>query len=260
MKKELKQAIEKHGFKVYGNLVMIEGNLYPLPLVQGNEKLGKSVWHSSTLPTNKTISAITKGGEIVSEVGTCPCTCEGCYGTTGNYRFNSVILSLIMRTRLLRNYPDIYFLLVDLQITFENVQKLRIHATGDFIKGEATGYINVLKNHQSVKAWSYTKCEIVGEIEDLDHMPNCNIVKSKIFGYGFNFGKVAYIANVYYALKRLGKSVHICECGIDKNKHCSDCSACSENEFVLFIEHSTGYKPEKDYGFTKLVSLIKNQK
>ena len=194
-----------------------------------------------------------------TEKGTCPMTCKGCYGTCGFYTFNSTKYYLIMRTRLLKNYPEIYFLLVALQIEHEHIEKLRIHATGDFLPGEAKGFYNVLIQFPHVKAWTYTKCEISGEIALLDSLTNCNIVKSIIPHCGFNYGHVAYIANMYYYLKRLNKSVYICRCGIDKNQHCSSCNGCSDHEYVLFVEHSTGYNAADDYGYNKLVSLIESQ-
>ena len=79
MKTATKKAIEtKLGLKTFGNMVMIDDVLYPVPLVQGNDKLGNVVWHSSTLPTNKTITCVDKQGNEISEQGTCPATCKGC--------------------------------------------------------------------------------------------------------------------------------------------------------------------------------------
>lgn len=260
MKALTKNTIEKElNLKVYGNYVMIDGVLYPLPLVQGNEKLGKIVWHSSTLPTNKEFTIKDKAGNVHTEKGTCPLTCKGCYGTTGNYRFNTTKYALMMRTRLLRQHMDIYFKLVDIQLRCENIKKLRIHAVGDFIKGEAIGFYNVLLNHPEVKAWTYTKVKNDDDIKTLDSLKNCNVVKSIIPCKGFNFGTIPYIGQLYYYLKRLGKSVYICRCGIDKNQHCSDCDGCSTHEYVLFIIHSTGYNPKKDYGYDKMVALINSQ-
>lgn len=258
MKASLRKAIESNGYKVYGNLVMVNGSLYPLPLVQGNEKLGKTVWHSSTLPTTKEFT-ITYKGETLTEKGTCPTNCKGCYACTGNYNFNSTLYSLAKRTELLRRYPNMYFWLVGLQIEHENIQVLRIHASGDFIDGEAYGWCNVLTDCPSVKAWTYTKRPILGEIADLDALPNCNIVKSCIPAHGYNFGHIEYIARTFYDLKRQGETVHICRCGIDKNQHCSDCTGCADNKYVLFVEHSTGYKPEKSPYWNKFIELVNGQ-
>ena len=142
----------------------------------------------------------------------------------------------------------------------EDIERLRIHATGDFITGEAKKYYELLKEFSHIKAWTYTKVTNDSDIELLDSLPNCNVVKSIIKGYGFNFGHVPYIANVYYYLKRNNKSVYICRCGIDSNQHCSNCDGCSDHDYVLFLEHSTGYKAESDYGFQKMVDLIESQK
>lgn len=255
----LKKAIEAAGYRVYGNYVMINGELFPLPLVQGNEKLGTLVWHSSTLPTNRQFEIVTPSGEIVTACGTCPTTCPGCYATSGNYRYPKQRYSLYMRTRLLREYPAVYFLLVRLQLTHENISRLRIHAAGDFIPGEAAGFMDVLKEFPHVIAWTYTKLPIAGEIAALDALPNCNIVKSVIPGHGFNYGHIEYIAAVFYALKRAGESVYICRCGIDDNQHCSDCDGCAKHKYVLFVEHSTGYNPKKSPFWKRFIELVEKQ-
>ena len=256
-----KNAIEKAGFKVYGSYVMIDGTLFPLPLVQGNDKLGRRVWHSSIVPTNETMTAYDAAGNEISESGTCPCHCAGCYADNrGRYKMNSVKYALIMRTKLLREYPAIYFLLVRIQLTHERIERVRIHAAGDFIESEARGWYDVLKDFPAILAWTYTKHEWNQDLELLDSLPNMNIVKSIIKGCGFNFGHVAYIAQLFYRLKRAGKKVYICRCGIDPNQHCSDCDGCATYEYVLFIEHSTKYNAKKDYGFKKLAALIENQK
>lgn len=260
MKTATKKAIENLGFKIYGNFVMIESVLYPLPLVQGNDKLGKDVWHASTLPTNQDITVENpETGDTITETGTCPLSCPGCYGTAGHYVHNDIKYYLIMRTKLLRQYPDIYFKLVRIQLENENIKKLRIHATGDFIPGEALSYYNVLIDFPSIKAWTYTKVTGDTDISLLDTLENVNIVKSIIPGRGFNFGPVAYIAATYYYLLNQAESVYICRCGIDKNQHCSNCDGCSDHKYVLFIEHSTGYNAAADYGYNKMIQLIESQ-
>lgn len=269
MKSVIKKAVENMGLKTFGNFVMINDVLYPFPLVQGNEKLGTEVYHGSTLPGTTTTSCEfeDKAGNIhiESEPGTCPFDCVGCYGKTNNYQYESTKYYLIMRTKLLRKYPHIYFQLVEIQLRYENIEKLRIHATGDFIPGEAMGYYNVLKKFPHIKAWTYTKVENDSDIQLLDSLHNVNVVKSIIPGFGFNFGHVAYIANMFYSLKRAGKSVFICRCGTENKKkpetiqHCSDCNGCSDHEYVLFIEHSTKYNARKDYGYSKLVALIHSE-
>ena len=260
MKAITKKAIEtKLGLKVYGNMVSINETLYPVPLVKGNSKLGKNVYHSSTLPTNKTVTCIDKQGNEISEQGTCPATCKGCYGTTGHYKQNSVKYYAMMRTKLLKNYPEIYFQLVAIQLECEQVEKSRIHAIGDFIPGEAMGFYKAMKELPHIKSWTYTKVENDPDIELLNSLPNVNVVQSVIKGWGYNYGHVAYIAALYYYLKRNNESVYICRCGIDPEQHCSDCDGCSDHKYVLFLEHSTGYNPKTDYGYDKFVQLVNNQ-
>lgn len=262
MKSATKKAIQTElNLKVFGSMVKINNDLYPLPLVQGNDKLGNVVWHSSTLPTNHTITAINPTtNETISACGTCPTTCEGGYCQTGHYNQNRNKFLLIKRTELLRKYPEIYFELVRIQLENEDIEKFRIHAVGDFLEHEIKGYIELLPQFPTLKAWTYTKCHNSDLLDKLDSLPNMNIVKSVIHGYGYNYGHIAYIAALYYALKRMGKTVYICRCGIDKNQHCSDCNGCTNHEYVLFVEHSTGYNPETDYGYDKFVALVESQK
>lgn len=74
-------------------------------LIDGNNKIGKGCFHFSTLPTNQ-IYDVTINGKSYSVKGTCACHCDGCYATKGNYRFNSVIVSLAIKTILIRNDLD----------------------------------------------------------------------------------------------------------------------------------------------------------
>lgn len=260
MKKALKEMIEKNErLKVFGDYVRIDGgNLYPLPLVNGNDKIGKGVWHASTLPTNETITC-TFNGVTYSEMGTCPLKCNGCYGTKGNYNYNDTKYYLLMRTRFLKNYPALYFYVALCQIKAENIKYIRVHATGDFIPGEASGWYEIFKSNKDIKGWTYTKVNFNNEITALDSLDNFNIVKSIIPGCGFNFGHIDYILSVYDHLKSKGETPYICRCGIDKNQHCSNCTGCSRNKYVLFIEHSTEYKAEKDSLYSTIKELIEAQ-
>ena len=259
MKKELKNKIEALGLPVNGNKIIIDGTAYPLPLVKGNKKIGGGVWHASTLPTNQIITAYTAAGVELQERGTCPCTCNGCYGTRGNYRFNSVKMALLMRTRLLRRYPEIYFQLVSAQIESENIQNLRVHATGDFIENEARGWFETFKKYPDLIGWTYTKCQIAGDIALLDSLSNFNIVDSIVKGCGYNFGHIDYILAVWEKLKAENKNVYICRCGVDKNQHCETCRGCSLNKHVLFIEHSTDYNAAADPLYSTISELINAQ-
>lgn len=254
-KKEIYSAYDIH----YNNGKIIApkfGFINPL-LVNGNTKLGKGVWTFSTLPTNKDFH-VTISGQAYTVKGTCPCHCDGCYATKGNYNFSSVQNSLAVKTILCREYLDFVKCAIIAQIKAENIQLCRIHASGDFFSDE---YISMWK--EIVEAcpecvfWSYTKNSKAENA--FDGFQNCNIVKSIIPGFGFNFGKCGYILKVYKALQEIGKPVYICRCGVDKNQHCTNCKGCSKNEFVLFIEHSTGYNAESDELFPVLKALIDSQ-
>lgn len=260
MKKALKEMIEKNeSLKVFGDYVRVNGgDLYPLPLVNGNEKIGKGVWHASTLPGNEVIT-FDHNGVTYSECGTCPLTCPGCYGLTGNFRYSNVKYFLMQRTRFLKNYPALYFYVAMYQIKAENIKYIRVHATGDFIPGEAAGWKTIFESMPYLKGWTYTKVNFNDEITALDSLDNFNIVKSIVPGCGFNFGHIDYILSVYDRLQSKGETPYICRCGIDKNQHCSNCTGCSRNKYVLFIEHSTDYKADKDSLYSTIKELIEAQ-
>ena len=232
------------------------GTIAPL-LVNGNSKLGKDVWTFSTLPTCKIFNACVLGQDVEIK-GTCPCTCEGCYGTKGNYRFSSVRDSLALKTFLCYKYLPFVKCAIMAQIKADNIKLVRIHATGDFFSNEYIAmWQEIVRTCPNTIFWTYTKNKQAEKA--FIGCPNANIVKSVVEGYGFNFGHCGYIMQVYKALQEKGIPVYICRCGIDKNQHCTTCKGCSKNEFVLFIEHSTDYKAEKDPLFPVLRDLIESQ-
>lgn len=260
MKKQLKQIIETYpGATVRGNEILYKGVLYPLPLVRGNKKIGRGVWHASTLAGCGVWSCYDGDGVLQVERGTCPLTCAGCYGCAGCYLFNNVKWSLMRRTRFLRNNPALYFHCVKAQIIAQRVKLLRVHATGDFLPGEAAGYIDVFKTFPHLIGWTYTKHEITGDIRKLNALINFNIVDSNIRGCGFNFGKAAYILKVYDKLQRAGRTPYVCRCGVDKNQHCDKCNGCALNTNVLFLYHGADYDPETDPDYITLKELINAQ-
>lgn len=261
MKKESKKQIyARYGIKFENNKIYCEYlNMWINPLlINGNEKIGKGCYHFSTLPTNQIFHVVINGCSYDVK-GTCVCNCIGCYATKGNYRFESVKVSLAIRTILIRNALDFVENAISAQIECENIKLLRIHASGDFDSFEyAMMWHRIAKRFSDVAIWTYTK---VKEYETLfDDVPNANIVKSIIHGFGYNFGKCSYILTVYNALVEQGKTVYICRCGIDKNQHCTNCKGCSKNEYVLFIEHSTDYVAEKDPMFETVKAIIESQK
>jgi hypothetical protein len=139
--------------------------------------------------------------------------------------------------------------------------EVRIHAAGDFNTRNPEEYAEtwkrIVKENPNFLFWTYTK---IKKFENLfDDTENGNIVKSIINGVGYNFGHCDYIIRVFNMLKKAGKNVYICRCGIDKNQHCENCRHCATSEFVLFIEHSTSYNAEKDPRFDELKAIIDAQ-
>lgn len=200
----MKKLTKKEIYKQYG-IDVIDGKLEsPLglvnpPLIDGNSKIGKGVWHFSTLPANIDFNVNVNGNSMTVR-GTCPCKCPGCYAMTGNFRYQSVKDSLAVRTVLARDYMAWTENAINAQIAAENIKIIRIHASGDFFNmGYALMWRRIAENNPSVLFWTYTKnkeCQSV-----FDGLGNANIVKSVIPGKGFNFGHCDYILACYEYLK-----------------------------------------------------------
>jgi len=259
--KETKQAIyARYGVQFdpkTGNILApMFGWIRPL-LIDGNSKLGKGVWTFSMLPGNF-YHHVTVDGSPVEILGTCPCNCPGCYAQTGLFNTPDVKAANARKTALARMYLDFVKRAIMAQIKADKIKLLRIHAAGDFFSVE---YINmwrdIIKATPGTIYWTYTKNPVAESA--FDDLKNANVVKSLIPGMELNYGPCKYVMDAYKALKSMGKNVYICRCGIDKNQHCVNCTGCSKNEYVLFVEHSTKYKAEKDPLYQELVALIESQ-
>lgn len=230
-------------------------------LIDGNGKIGKGVWHFSTLPGLE--DYFSEKWDLAVK-GTCPCNCEKCYGMRGNYCFKSTKDALAIRTFIARE--DLEFLKAEIirEIRKHKIKAVRVHATGDFFSKEYVQmWIDIAIECSETVFWTYTKAEGKGfdsELEMFNSLPNCNIVPSVIKDFGFNFGHIDYLLRVFKSLKAEGKDPYICPCGTDKNQHCNNCKGCSANKYVLFVEHSTEYKAEKDALYPTLQEIIRNQK
>lgn len=234
------------------------GWISPL-LINGNAKIGKGVWQYSSLPTNEWFH-IDVNGEPFECKGTCACHCEGCYATKGCYFFHSTKLSLLRKTILQRLYPDFVKRAILAQIEADKIKLCRIHVAGDF-DPENPAYIpmwhEIVETCKATLFWTYTKVDKAEHA--FDDLPNINVVKSVIEGYGFNFGHCDYVMRLYKILTDMGKTVHICRCGIDPDQHCVNCKGCATNTYVLFIEHSTDYVAKEDPLYPEIVALIESQ-
>lgn len=235
-----------------GKILSPVGWIAPL-LVNGNAKLGKGVWTFSTLAGNVEYNA-TVNGESVTVKGTCNCNCPGCYAQTGFYKMPSTVNALAVRTIIAREHVDFMKRAIIAQIMADKITLCRIHASGDFIGSEfIKAWYDIVNASPECMFWTYTKnMEAENAFDDLS---NCNVVKSIIPNVGFNFGHCDYIMDVYETLKAAKKSVHVCKCGFDKSQHCVNCKGCSENEYVLFVEHSTAYKAESDPMYNNLLKI-----
>lgn len=257
MKETKKEIFARYGIELIDNN-HVNSPLGPITklLIDGNGKIGKGVYHFSTVPGTYDYSVSVNGTEYTAK-GTCPCNCKGCYAMSGNYTRYGYDAPA-MRTVIARNYSEFMVKAIIAQIKADNIKFVRIHASGDFFSSEyVNAWTEIIKACPECTFWTYTKNG--DAVDAFDGLENANIVKSVIPHIGFNFGHIDYIIAVYNELKRQGKSVYICRCGIDKNQHCNNCKACSKHEFVLFIEHSTEYKAEKDPRYEEIKALIESQ-
>lgn len=242
-----------------GKVVSPIGNICEL-LKEGNGKTGKAVYTFSILPGTAEYT-IDINGKDYTVKGTCCCDCSGCYAKTGHYNHDTTIRSMAINTYLVNNHIEFVKRCIMAQLAYLGRGEIRIHAAGDFNTMDPDSYAamwyEIAKKFNSFRFWTYTK---IKKFESLfDSLKNANIVKSVIPGIGFNFGKCEYIINAYYTLKDLEQSVYICRCGFDKEQHCERCGVCATYKYVLFLEHSTGYKPEKDPLYAKLCEIVNNQ-
>lgn len=219
------------------------------------------VWTFGTLPTDQEFYS-EKFGNVC---GTCNCTCINCngkiacYGMSGNYRFPDVKNGMIIKTVLIRKYPNWVksAIMAQLEIIGDGVD-IRLHDTGDFDSVEYLNtWVDIIKAFPNNRFWTYTKHQ---EFEAaFDNLPNANIVRSIIPNCGYNFGHIGYLFQVYRYLVAIGATPYICRCGVDKNQHCYNCNNCIINKYVLFIEHSTEYKAEKDILYPYMCAVLDMQ-
>lgn len=247
-----KEIYAKHGIEYDPKTAKlfhpVFGWIKPL-LKEGNSKTGKKVFTFS-LPA---------GTE-----GTCTCDCPNCYAKSGFYCTPSVQNSLKLNQSIIET--DIAFArnAIQAQIEADHIEQIRMHASGDFNTANKEDYqymwFAIACSNESVKFWTYTKMR---EYETIfDDLPNANIVPSILpFKLGFNFDTIENLIEKYNAMIANGIIPHICECGINPDHHCENCSACSVNKYVLFILHSTKeYDANNDPLLPTIAEIIKRQK
>lgn len=283
MTKAMAAAFEAYGIKAdhKTNHIFCEplNAWVPLMLVDGNDKIGHGVWHFSTFPGTHApkaeiirkafqimgIDADVDDAAIADCKGTCLCDCKDkdgndtCYAKLGRYRMDSTNAPLVMRTYIARRFMDWLERAIIAQIHVFGITMCRVHASGDFFSNEyADMWVRIATACGACIFWTYTKT-LFTSVATFDSLQNANVVKSFVPGRGLNYGHAGYIMQLYKELKAAGKSVWICKCGIDKEQHCNNCRHCFTAEYVLFLEHSTDYKPEKDPDFPAFVELVKSQ-
>ena len=257
MKTTKKAIYSEYGIKYKDGKILSPLGWIPELLKEGNSKTGKAVYTWSLLPGTDDYNV----GILGNVRGTCVCDCNGCYAKTGFYRMKNVLFSLGINTYLADYYLDFVKHAIMAQLTILGSGEIRIHASGDFNTINSETYANMWYDiavyFPAFRFWTYTK---IKKYENLfDDLTNANIVKSIIPHIGVNYGHCDYIINAYYTLLSLGCSVYICKCGFDDEQHCERCGVCASYDFVLFLEHSTGYNGKEDILYPKLYEIVMNQ-
>ena len=253
---------KKDIFRKYG-IMFKDGKIFsPIgwiePLLKtGNTKTGKTVATWSMLPTTAEFTQEIDGIPYTVK-GTCCCSCKGCYATKGFYNMPSTLLSLFVNTLLAREHMEFVERAIMAQMEADHIELLRNHAAGDFFSMEyAEMWHRIGTAFPNCDTWTYTKVE---ECEHyFDDLPNVHVVPSIIPNIGYNFGHCDYIIMLYNYLQSIGEDVYICRCGFDKAVHCESCKGCCKHKYVLFLEHSTEYKAEKDPLFPVLRQIVEAQ-
>lgn len=111
----------------------------PELLKVGNSKTGKNVWTWSILPTNREFT-VTVNGVSYTLRGSCPCSCAGCYATTGFYKQENVITSMATNQILVENHIDFVRRAISAQLEIIGRGEVRIHAAGDFATVNSAEY------------------------------------------------------------------------------------------------------------------------
>lgn len=232
--------------------------IYPVLKFGTNTKVGEaatfSLYHGNETFTVDDFGPKTRAAMVAASIhtiqGSCPCHCVDCYCDAGRYHFDANKKTAIVHLILARVYPDFLRRAIVAQLIADRFEQIRIHAQGDFCTDEYTNiWADIAEQFPGVIFWTYTKnahaLEVFKRIDNVFITPSCTPV-------GFNFGTCAELLNMHRLLTAQGYKVHICACGTDMQKHCSECKhGCKavgmECDFVLFIKHSTkDYKAGKD--------------
>ena len=120
---------------------------------------------------------------------------------------------------------------------------MRIHASGDiFSKEYLLLLLELIKLYPDINFYTYTKQLDNTEIDNLNKIPNLNIVKSIINIDNkncINYGSLDYIYKLQNKLLKNNKECEICSYGISNdNITCMrDCTHCLHCSNVLFNQH-----------------------
>lgn len=257
-----KQRYACYGVDFDGTYVKSPVYGYIRPLLKvGNDKVGRKVYTFSLLAGAEYYTLVF-GGVKLTQRGTCSstCSCDGkctCYGFYGRLKMDAARRVAFMNTTFMRFHRDWLERALCAQIEADHLTLVRIHQTGDFETQEyADMWRRIAERFPWCKFWTYTKERDKEAL--FDGLSNANIVRSLLPTGGYNYGTCEYVMGQYAELTAQGYRVAVCGCGTPHEKHCEDCTTCSKNPYVLFLQHSTpDYNAKKDKAYKVYCDWVK---
>lgn len=138
---------------------------FPVPLLQGNSKLGKTVWHWS-LPAIQTCPG---RSELCSKL---------CYAMKGHYFYANVRDREAVNEQM--RHEAGWWRRVVSQISLHNIREVRIHSSGDFdIASYTEDWLRIISSKPETKFYAYTRSwsvpELLPILDRMSKLPNMRL-------------------------------------------------------------------------------------
>lgn len=187
---------------------------------------------------------------------TCPnaaACAKGCYATMGAYTFSNV--AKVFERRLKLALSPKFSLIISAEIKRRNIERLRIHDSGDFFNREyLERWLNIIKANPQTQFYAYTKMvSMFKELHADGMIPNNFIV---IYSYGGtedklidkNVDRHSWVFSSVEALNAAGYA----------DAHVNDAVALEPNPKIGLVYHGTKNIENTDWSKVKTNEAAKN--